>query len=109
MDIASYMCRICMKDNNLIFIYDGEEDEPLNLKIEKCTTIKMRPSDGLPDTICLHCTGEIERSYNLQKLAIRTNKILTKMFLSDFDGGGIVASAVEAATHEVESPKPAKR
>jgi Zinc-finger associated domain (zf-AD) len=73
-----------MKDDvTLLYIFEDADqgNESLASKIEKCTTLKMNPNDGLPDTICGYCNRDVEQAHNLQKLAISTSKILSRMFL----------------------------
>ncbi|XP_023245216.1 uncharacterized protein LOC106643221 [Copidosoma floridanum] len=75
------VCRFCLTDTEpLNFIYDRELSKPSNvplaLQIMSCVGIEVYSADGMPQMICLHCRGNLDRSYKFKQQCKKADEAL---------------------------------
>ncbi|CAO1395537.1 unnamed protein product [Diamesa serratosioi] len=81
---GSKLCRICLTKDNLISVFQRDDDnEPIFRKIKYVTDILIKSSDALPKHICTDCLTEMQIANNVKRKTLETDKILNRLIKED--------------------------
>lgn len=75
------VCRVCLSPSHLHSIFKFKDElrrtpQDLSSKIRKCSKIKAKCGDGLPDKICEGCISILKLALHFRTLSENTNKRL---------------------------------
>ncbi|KRT78412.1 zinc-finger associated domain containing protein, partial [Oryctes borbonicus] len=76
-DNISKICRTCLKEREVLDIYEHKYDDvPFSEIIELCTPIKLEEDAALSKNICKMCIGELLQAYDFRLRCDKSEKTL---------------------------------
>lgn len=70
------LCRICLDDRELTFLFLQIGDETIADHLEYATSIEALEGDSMPQFICKKCLANVEAGYEVKKLGLETDQSL---------------------------------
>lgn len=61
--MVTELCRVCLNKTGVFNIFDKQDELRYNEKIMNCVNIIIAKGDGMPDSICETCAGELSMCY----------------------------------------------
>lgn len=77
------ICRLCLSgdDDNLESIFGDSGSELLQMIIYDCTSVKVSPRHGYPNSICVPCRTKVEGFHQFRQNCIQNDEYLRTTFL----------------------------